>query len=89
LPSAEDRLVFILTYMKQAATQAFHGAAFGMGQSKANQWIHTLLPALRRALAAQGALPTRNLHDLHERLGSLTHETVAAPFFRTESSERS
>jgi hypothetical protein len=89
LPSAQERLLFILTYVKQAATQAFHGAAFGMGQPKANQWIHTLLPVLRRALAAQGALPTRNLRDLHERLGSLTHETVAAPFFRTEPSEGS
>lgn len=36
LPTPQDRLLFILTYVNQAATQAFHGAAFGMGQSKAN-----------------------------------------------------
>jgi hypothetical protein len=46
LPSPEDRLLFILIYLKQAPTQAFHGAAFGMGQPKANQWIQTLLAAL-------------------------------------------
>jgi hypothetical protein len=37
LPSPENRLLFILTYPKQAPTQAFHGAAFGMGQPKANR----------------------------------------------------
>lgn len=89
LPSPEDRLLFILSYVKQAATQVFHGAAFGMGQPKANQWLHTLLPVLRQALAAQGVLPTRTLRALQQRLSALTYETVAAPFFRTEPSERS
>ena len=89
LPSAEDRLLFILTYVKQAPTQAFHAAAFGMGQSKANLWIQTLLPALRQALAAQGDLPSRTLRELQERLDALTQETVATPFFRTEPSEPS
>lgn len=88
LPSAQDRLLFILTYVKQAPTQAFHAAAFGMGQSKANLWIHTLLPSLRQALATQGDLPSRNLRELHERLGALTQETIATPFFRMEPSAR-
>lgn len=89
LPSAQDRLLFIVAYLKQAATQSFHGAAFGMGQPKAHQWIHTLLPVLRQALASQGILPTRNLRDLHERLSSLSHDTLGAPFFRMEPSEPS
>src|SRR5881275_455691 len=37
LPTPEERLLFILVYLKQAPTQAFHAAAFGMGQPKANQ----------------------------------------------------
>jgi len=80
LPSPQDRLLFILTYLKQAATQAFHGAAFGMGQSKANQWIQALLPALHAALASLGDLPSRNLTDLRQRLADLSQETDARPF---------
>ncbi len=43
LPTPEDRLLFLLMSLKQAPTQVAHGAAFGMGQPKANQWIHILL----------------------------------------------
>ena len=42
LPTAEDRLFFLLTYLKTYALQVVHGRLFGMGQSKANQWIHVL-----------------------------------------------
>lgn len=82
LPSPDDRLLFLLTYLKQAPTQAFHGAAFGMGQSKANQWIQALLPALRTALATLGDLPSRNLTDLRQRLADVNVEAASAPFFR-------
>ena len=44
LPTPEDCLFFILTYLKTYALQVVHGRLFGMGQSKANQWIHALLP---------------------------------------------
>jgi hypothetical protein len=81
LPSPEDRLLFILTYLKQAPTQAFQGAAFGMGQPKANQWIHVLLPALHTALANCGDLPSRTLSDLQHRLSQLSQETWDTPFF--------
>ena len=37
LPTPEDRLFFILTYLKTYALQVVHGRLFGMGQSKANQ----------------------------------------------------
>src|SRR5712691_3603220 len=46
LPTPEDRLFFMLVYLKTYALQVVHGRLFGMGQSKANQWIHVLLPAL-------------------------------------------
>ena len=42
---------------------------FGMGQSKANQWIHMLLPALLAALRALGDAPARSLAALAQRLG--------------------
>jgi hypothetical protein len=40
-----------------------------MGQSKANQWIHVLLPALLAALRALGDAPARSLTVLAQRLG--------------------
>jgi hypothetical protein len=69
LPTPEDRLFFLLTYLKTYALQVVHGRLFGMGQSKANQWIHVLLPALLAALRALGDAPARSLTALAQRLG--------------------
>ena len=69
LPTPEDRLFFILTYLKTYALQVVHGRLFGMGQSKANQWIHILLPALLVALRTLGDAPARSLTALAQRLG--------------------
>jgi hypothetical protein len=69
LPTPEDRLFFILVYLKTFALQVVQGRLFGMGQSKANQWIHVLLPALLAVLRALGDAPTRSLTALAQRLG--------------------
>jgi hypothetical protein len=69
LPTPDDRLFFILTYLKTYALQVVHGRLFGMGQSKANQWIHVLLPALLAALHTLGDAPARSLTALAQRLG--------------------
>src|SRR5215813_317506 len=69
LPTPEDRLFFILTYLKTYALQVMQGRLFGMGQSKANQWIHVLLPVLLAALRTLGDAPTRSLTALAQRLG--------------------
>jgi hypothetical protein len=77
LPTPEDRLLFILTYLKTYALQVVHGRLFGMVQGKANQWIHVLLPALLVALRALGDAPARSLTALAQRLG--VSEAEAAP----------
>ena len=69
LPTPEDRLCFILVYLKTYALQVVQGRLFGMGQSKANQWIHMLLPALLAALRTLGDAPARSLTALAQRLG--------------------
>jgi hypothetical protein len=69
LPTPEDRLFFLLTYLKTYALQVVQGRLFGMGQSEANQWIHVLLPALLAALRTLGDAPTRSLTALAQRLG--------------------
>jgi hypothetical protein len=69
LATPEDRLFFLLTYLKTYTLQVVQGRLFGMGQSKANQWIHVLLPALLAALRDLGDAPTRCLTALARRLG--------------------
>ena len=69
LLTPEERLLFILAYMKAYALQVVQGRLFGMGQSKANQWIHVLLPVLLAALRTLGDAPARSLTALAQRLG--------------------
>jgi hypothetical protein len=81
LPTPEDRLFFLLTYLKTYSLQVVQGRLFGMGQSKANQWIHVLLPVLLAALRTLGDAPTRSLAALAQRLGVSEADaaTVVAP----------
>jgi Helix-turn-helix of DDE superfamily endonuclease len=69
LPTPEDRLLFILTYIKTYALQVVQGRLFGMVQSKANRWMHVLLPVLLAALRALGDAPARSRTALAQRLG--------------------
>src|SRR4249920_2391504 len=81
LPTPEDRLLFILTYVKTYALQVVQGRLFGMVQRKANQGIHVLLPVLLAALRALGDAPARSLTALAQRLGvsEAAAATVVAP----------
>ena len=67
LPTPEDRLLFSLVSLKTSTLQVVQGCLFGMGQGKAKQWIHVLLPALLAALRALGAAPARSLTALAQR----------------------
>jgi hypothetical protein len=59
LPTIADKLLFILTYVKQNPIQEVQGQLFGMSQSNANKWIHLLHAVLNQALADQELLPAR------------------------------
>jgi hypothetical protein len=69
LPTPQDRLLFILIYIKTNALQVAHGRLFGLPQNKTNQWIHTLLPVLQTTLRNLGDAPARSMEQLAERLG--------------------
>src|SRR5882757_1966216 len=69
LPTSEDRLLFILVYLKTNNLQEIHGELFAMSQGKANQWIHTLLPVLQSAFSKLGDAPTRSMQELAQRWG--------------------
>ena len=86
LPTPEDRLLFILVYLKTYTLQVVHGRLFGLVQGKANQWIHILLPALLAALRALGDAPARSLTALAQRLGVSEAEaaSVVTPLVEEE-----
>jgi DNA-binding transcriptional regulator YdaS (Cro superfamily) len=44
LGSIEQKLLFILVYLKTYPIQIVMAKLFGMSQPRANQWIHRLLP---------------------------------------------
>lgn len=69
LPTPQDRLLFILVYLKTNPLQVLQAEVFGMPQNKANQWIHTLLPVLQKALRTQGDAPARSMEELAKLLG--------------------
>ena len=92
LPTPEDRLLFILSYLKVAALQVAHAALFDMTQSNANKWIHVLLPVLQTTLHDLGDLPARHLQDLAMRLAELSSSTTAEDtplFIKMAPSDRS
>ena len=57
------------------------GRLFSMRQSKANQWIHVLLPVWLAALRTLGEAPARSLSALAQRLGvsEVDAATVVTP----------
>jgi Helix-turn-helix of DDE superfamily endonuclease len=77
LPTPEDRLLFILVYLKTYPLQVVQGRLFGMGQSKAHQWIHVLMVVLRATLRVLGNAPTRSVQMLAKRLGGAEADAAA------------
>ncbi|WP_020561133.1 helix-turn-helix domain-containing protein [Thiofilum flexile] len=64
----EDKLLFILFYLKTYPLQEVLAYSFGLPQSTAHHWIQRLSRVLRAALAEQGELPVRVSAELAERL---------------------
>ena len=85
LPSAADRLLFILTYLKQNAIQEVHGQLFGMSQPNVSKWVRLLLDILNYVLASQDLLPARTATELATQLQAEGAQLApeAPPFFAT------
>ena len=60
LPEPEEKLFFILTYVKSYPTQQVQASMFDMHQPQCNSWIKLLMPVLNDALDDLGLLPARN-----------------------------
>ena len=68
LASLEDKLLFILVYVKVYPLQQVQGELFGISQGQANGWIQRLTPILQSALAQEDLLPERTPSKLEEVL---------------------
>jgi hypothetical protein len=68
LRTYEDKLFFILFYLRHYPTQEVLGFLFGMSQGQANQWIHRLTPLVKKALGEENELPGRTAADTQELL---------------------
>ncbi len=68
LPRLEDKLLFILSYLKNYPLQTYHGWQFNLSQSKTNEQIHRLLPKLKRALEILQCKPARTSDEFARKL---------------------
>jgi hypothetical protein len=60
LHAPEQKLLFLLVYLKTYPLQTLLGELFGLSQPRVNYWIHRLLPILHEALDELGVLPERD-----------------------------
>jgi hypothetical protein len=69
LDSPEQKLLFALVYLKTYPLQELLGEVFDLSQSRANRWIHQLLPVLQQVLKDVGVRPARDPRQFarHER----------------------
>jgi len=64
LPTSEDKLLFVLYFLKTNPLQEVLAAAFSMRQAKASVWLSLLLPTLEQALQRAECLPVRHSQRL-------------------------
>ena len=60
LPSVEEKLFFILVYLKNYSLQEMMAASFGFSQGQASKWQKILRPLLHDTLKTLNMLPTRD-----------------------------
>jgi hypothetical protein len=60
LHAPEQKLLFLLVYLKTYPLQTLLGELFELSQPRVNYWLHRLLPILHQALDALGVLPERD-----------------------------
>jgi hypothetical protein len=66
LPTAHEKLTFLLYYLKVYPTFDVLGTQFGLNRSKACENVHDLLPILGRALDNLGVLPEREFKTVED-----------------------
>lgn len=64
LPSIEDKVFFLLKYLKTNPLQEELAHDFAMSQPQANMWIHALLPVLQTTLQTMQCAPAPTGEEL-------------------------
>jgi hypothetical protein len=67
LQRIEDKLLFILVYVKLYPLQEEQGLLFGLSQGRVKIWIHHLAKGLRTAVRLEHQLPARTAQELAEQ----------------------
>ena len=66
LKESEDKLFFILFYLKAYPTFDLAGFIFNVNRSQTNRWMHQLLPIIEKALKRKMVLPKRKIESVEE-----------------------
>ena len=66
LDTAEEKLFYILFYIKTYPTFDMAGFIFNVNRSQTNRWMHALLPLLEKALDRRVVLPKRQIQSMEE-----------------------
>ena len=74
LPCIEERLAFILSYIKLNPLQEHHADLFGIEQKQCYEYVHGLRIILHKALANAGCMPAQTDKELQLRLSELFNE---------------
>lgn len=59
LPLVRDKLLFILSYLKNNPLQEYYRATFEITQPKCNEWVHRLSDMLLKSIKTLEELPDR------------------------------
>lgn len=68
LLTCQDKLFFLLFYLRHYPTQEVQGFLFGISQVQANHWIHRLTPIVKKALGDAKELPGRTADAVKARM---------------------
>lgn len=71
LPTAAEKLFFILVYLKNYTLQEMLAASFGFSQGQASKWKRVLCPLLYDTLDKLKVLPLRDSHRIAGALEAL------------------
>lgn len=71
LPSIDDKLVFVLHYLKAYPTMDNLGSTFGMSRGSACGLVHQYCALLKQSLEQLGVMPKRQLDNAQELINLL------------------
>jgi hypothetical protein len=84
LSQMEDTLLFLLVYQKPNPLHTMHGLHCGLRQPQTHDWMHRLLPVLRRAFVALDMAPERDA----SRVATSPLRLAGAPAGALDGTER-